>query len=141
MRLLYDRVWITPEVRAEVVERGRAAGKSEVGAIESLAASGFLEVREAPRRPPAGARLAAGELSTLGLAQSEGVRDVLIDERAGVGIARALELNPIRTTRVLVLLRRRRALTREQYQDHLRALSRLRYFMTAEVFEELLREP
>ena len=101
LRDLFGRIEISPQVREEVVDRGKGrAGAQEVSSAGYVvttpvkSAGRIAEIRE-------GYQIAAGEASTITLAEEMGADLVLMDDRQARAAARSIGLKVVGTLRVL----------------------------------------
>jgi len=140
VRGIYGGIRIPPAVFDEVIVRGREQGRPEIPSLERLLLDGFLTIAKPGGSLPILAGLHAGERDALSLSVAAKTNDVLVDDGPAVKAARALGLNPVRTSRLLVILRRSGKLTVEAYRTKLLALSGLGYYLSANVYEKLLQE-
>ncbi len=137
LQKIFQHIIIPQEVYVEVVERGQAMGKPEVKAIKDLADSGFIithSLAEAISLPS----LHQGEQKAIALCKKLKIATLLIDEKEGYEAAKILGLHPMRTTAILIRLLNKREITSKEYQQAILGLSESGYFLTAQVYQELI---
>lgn len=137
---LYDTLLVPRTVHREVVVAGKEKGAPDATTLEHAFARRVLRVtRDVPVPAEVPSSLDAGERAAIALALRRGC-DLLIDEREGYTLARALGLRPRRTTALLLEGVARGLWDARQFGALLRRLVSLGYFLTADLYEDLLRE-
>lgn len=135
----YGSVLVPSEVVDEVVVRGKELGRADAWAVEAALERKVLHAsttRTLPRDLPAS--LGRGERAVITLALREGC-DALIDDREAYVVCRALGARPRRTTALLLDGVARGAWSPERFEVLLARLSEEGYFLTADVFRELVQ--
>lgn len=129
---LFERVLLTPTVLAECEARpDRGEGREIRAALEA----GHITLL-APRVTLPVTNLDAGESSALALALEQGA-GVLMDDKAGRGVARQLSIAVIGTVGVLLLAKRKGLL--ENVRPQLEALIASGYFLGPGLIDHALR--
>lgn len=102
IRKLYPKVYISSEVKKEVVDIGKKLKKIDAPIIEKEISKGWIieyKVKESMDIP---IDIEIGEKTTLILAREKGIKSVLIDDKAGRAAARLLDLEPKGTLFILL---------------------------------------
>lgn len=129
---LFGQALLTPQVLAECEARH---DRDEGAAVRAAIRAGSLSL-QAPPTPLPGWGVDAGESSAIALALASGA-GVLMDDRAGRNVARALGLDVIGTAGLLVLAKRRGQIS--TVHGHLEFLVDSGYFLGTRVVAEVLR--
>ena len=100
---IFDKIIIAKEIYQEVIEKGEELHKGEVEIIKRLIDENFIIVKEtkAGIEMP---NLDLGEKCALSLCKELKINNLLIDEKEGFNAAIMLNLIPIRTTSILIIL-------------------------------------
>ncbi|MBI4176208.1 MAG: DUF3368 domain-containing protein [Candidatus Aenigmarchaeota archaeon] len=98
---LYREVFISQEVKREVVERGKKLGKRDAFIIEKAINEGWIKVSPA-RLINIPLELDPGEMETISLAKNLKIGEVLIDEAKGRIAAKLVGLVPRGTVYILL---------------------------------------
>ena len=101
---LFEAVFISPEVRAETVERARGYPNAET--VRAACEAGWMVVvppNDADQVTVLRAQLHAGEAETLVMADEQGVDAVLVDDLRARNFAMAMGLRVIGTAGILLL--------------------------------------
>lgn len=130
----------TPIVLAEV-RAGTALGHPEALSIEHAIRSKAILVRRVRQKAvPAEAGLHPGEVSVLSLALQRRVSEVIVDDRIAIRTAGLAGLRPISTPFLILRARREGALDVSAARGLLTRLLGHGYFLSAPLYERLLRE-
>ncbi|MGQ0796538.1 MAG: hypothetical protein ACT4OI_01545 [Methanobacteriota archaeon] len=132
----YAEVLIPPEVLSEI-ERGVAAGHTEALVVRRLVDAGHARVRKAGR-PRTEWNLDPGEAAVLALALRAKVDEVVIDDRAAIGVAKYLGLRPVSVPFLLLRERRAGRLSQEGFETALRHLLSSGYYLSPDLHNRLL---
>ncbi len=81
-----------------------------------------------------------GELDVLALAKQERINIVLVDDKRAFKAAEFLNLTPVRTTVILLKALERKIINYETFQKTLRKLIREGYWITADIYEDILEQ-
>ena len=133
---LFDEVWITPEIRDEVLPSRSFPGQSE---IADAIASGWIRVEAATGSDPPllNPGVDRGEASALVLAASRPGSLIVMDDRAGRAEAKSRGLAVIGTATVVGLARERGLV--ESARATLTAMAEAGYFIPDTVIEAVAR--
>lgn len=135
---IYDDVLVPRSVHREVVVQGKEGGWPDALAVERALARRVLHgVRDAPIPKDVPSTLDQGERAVLAVALRERC-EVLMDDHDGYVMARALGLRPRRTTSVLLEGVAAGLWDARGFERHLLRLSEGGYFITADVYAELV---
>lgn len=132
----YDEVLVPPEVLAEI-ERGLAAGHPEALEVKRLVEIRRLRVRRAGELRGEW-NLDPGEVAVLALARRAKVNEVIIDDRAAIGVAKYLGLRPVSVPYLLLRERRAGRLPQAEFEGALRRLLGAGYYLSAELHSRLI---
>lgn len=136
----YGTICIPEEVFNEVVVEGRKFRAQEIVEIEKAITEKrirVIPVEHISKQDMPGLHI--GEQNAIALCKQKKISSLLVDDREAVLVCRLLGITAIRTTRVLLELMKDKIIKREKYEKLLRKLSEEGYFMTAEVYGELLK--
>jgi predicted nucleic acid-binding protein len=143
LRKLFGSVWITDSTYSEVVEEGRALGKSGVSAIEQAIEEGWIRLAKLePQDQERAARLARsdsleeGDAKAIILAQKSG-RALITNDRLMIRSAKSLGVDCMWTTSLLLKAVKERAVTGKEALLILRRLAETGLHMRLEVYESL----
>ncbi|MBI4146939.1 hypothetical protein HY489_06415 [Candidatus Woesearchaeota archaeon] len=137
---LYTKIIIPTEVYEEVITIGKKEGFKEVVVLEQFVSSGFIKQRVVSKRGKDFKNLHEGERSALQLCLQEKIHQMLVDDKEAVECCRIMGIEPIRTTRILLMLLKKKLLNREQFKNGLVKLSNEGYFFTIDVYNYLLEQ-
>lgn len=133
----YKEILVPPEVVSEI-ERGLAAGHTEALEVRRLVESGRLRVRKA-RRLRVEWNLDPGETAALALARQARVDEVIMDDRAAIGIAKYLGLRPVSVPFLLLRERRAGRMSQTDFETALRRLLGAGYYLSPELHDRLIK--
>ncbi len=144
LKKLYRRVLIPPSVHDEVVVEGKRLRKAGVEEIEKATQSGWIKVIALTRSQLSEAEayrasggIGRGEAEALALARGRGL-PVILDDRYARGLAGTLGLEFMGTAAVLLEAHWRGLLSKRDFAESLRELSKVMW-LSPEVVAELLR--
>ena len=137
LKSLFKNIFITKEVFAEVVLKGKEQNKKEIASIEEAIEEKFIVVKSVMKKINM-LNLGEGELTSLSLCKELKIKNLLIDDNEGYAAANLIEVIPIRTTTLLIILLDKKLINFEEYKESLIRLSEKGYFLSAEVYEKLL---
>lgn len=132
----YEEALTTPEVVGEVLSETRPDAPEalrirrtlEAGTVKEVAARGRLE-RDFG--------LGRGETSLLVLAQQEGLDEIVVDDRAAIGVAKYLGLRVVSTPFLLLRERAAGRWSRKQFDQALDQLLAANYFLSPRLLERI----
>lgn len=137
LRELFGEVWMTDEIRREVLPLADFPGAALISeAIEG----GWIRVVQPPEdtRPPINPGVDAGEASAIALADSVPGSLIIMDDRAGRTEAKSRSLSVIGTAAVVGLARERGLLKSARHT--LIALTDAGYFIPETIIEAISRQ-
>ena len=132
----YDEILVPSEVLSEI-ERGLERVHSEALEVRRLVEKGRLRVRKAGR-PRAEWNLDPGEAAVLTLARQARVDEVIMDDRAAIGVAKYLGLRPVSVPFLLLRERRAGRLSQNEFEAALRRLLGTGYYLSPELHDRLI---
>jgi len=132
----YEEILVPPEVISEI-ERGLAAGHPEALEVRRLVEGGRLRVRKGGR-PRTEWNLDPGEAAVLALARRAKVDEVVVDDRAAIGIAKYLGLKPVSVPFLLLRERLAGRLTQGEFEAAIRRLVGTGYYLSRELQDRLV---
>ncbi|MFQ5816157.1 MAG: hypothetical protein ACE5G7_06640, partial [Candidatus Hydrothermarchaeaceae archaeon] len=106
--------------------------------IENLIRDGFIEIREVEKSPEIKS-LHVGEAKAIALCRELHLNTILIDDKEGYEFSKLLNLSPLRTTALLLKFYKEEFLGYEEFCDAVLKLSEEGYFLSAKVYEELIK--
>lgn len=132
----YEDVLVPPEVMSEI-ERGLEQGHVEALEVRKLVEGGRLRLRKAGRlRGEWG--LDRGETAVLAIALKEKVDEVVVDDRAAIGVAKYLGLRPVSVPFLLLRERRSGRMSQESFERALRQLLSAGYYLSPDLHQRLV---
>lgn len=134
---LFDNIYIPKEIFEEVVIKGKDLEKKEVMLIERLIEENFIIVKDVHSKVEI-PNLHYGEIKAIALCKELKINNLLIDEKEGFEAAFILDLNPLRTTALLLRMLKRKIINFNEYKESLLNLSESGFFLSAETYEKLL---
>ncbi|MEE9164558.1 MAG: hypothetical protein V3U17_07205 [Thermoplasmata archaeon] len=132
----YDEVLTTPEVVAEVALESRSDDPESLRIRRTLE-RGIVKMAEARGRLKRDFGLGRGETSILVLAQQEGLDEVVIDDRAAIGVAKYLGLRVVSTPFLLLRERVAGRWSQEQFDRVLNQLLAANYYLSPRLLERI----
>ena len=136
MQYLFDEIIISTGVYEEILE-GKKRGKNEVMIIEELIENKSIIVKK-PNSIIEIENLDIGEKESISLCKELNIKTILIDEEKGFNVSYMFDLNPIRTTNLLIILLDKSLINLSQYKELLRKLIESGYFLDALTYQKLL---
>lgn len=144
LKKLYRRVLVPPSVREEVVVEGKRLHKAGAEEIEKAIESGWVKVVALARSQVnkaeaymASGGIGRGEAEAIALARGRGL-PVIVDDRHARSLADTLGLEFVGTAAVLLEAHWRGFLSKREFAESLRELSKVTW-LSPEVVAELLR--
>jgi len=139
LKSVFGKVFVSEEVKVEVVDRGKALGEMDAFTVEKAINQGWIKVLKAdPLELPM--RLQPGEASTLSLARKLAISEVLVDEITARSVSRLLGLKPRGTIFVLLKSLELGALDLEGFLELLSRLTQCGFRLKEEVYLEAVRK-
>lgn len=140
LELLPKPVATTPTVLEEVYA-GDPAHHHEIDFVNILVEEERIIPTKPPEDEPEGLTgLHRGESTLLSMARSEGIRTVILDDKAAIQAAKLLQLEPISTPFLLLNECRLGNLTAESFKRALDNLIDNRYFLSPNLYHALLEK-
>ncbi len=139
LQKFFEKIYIPEAVYREVVIKGKELNKLEVIVIEKLMSEKFIIVEKTNPKLEI-KTLHIGELEAISLAQEKKIQNILIDDKEGVEVSKIVGLNPWRTTAILLGLLKLKVIKPDEFKSLLIDLSKSGYFISAEIFDYLIRE-
>lgn len=133
----YDEVLVPSRVMDEI-NRGLEGGHTEALEVRRLVERGRIKVRRI-KSPRGEWNLDPGEAAVLALALREKVDEVIVDDKAAIGVAKFLGLRPVSVPFLLLRERRLGGLTQESYAELLNRLLSEGYYLSSDLYVKLLQ--
>lgn len=137
LKKLFNGVIISTGVYEEILE-GKVNNENEILILDELIQKEFIIVKK-PNSIIEIENLDKGEKESISLCKELNVETILIDEEKGLNISYMFNLNPIRTTNLLIIFLDNSLINSSQYKDLLKRLIESGYFLDATTYEKLLR--
>jgi predicted nucleic acid-binding protein len=137
---LYSRVYISAEVKKEVVDKGKDLGESDALIIEKNIDDGWIEVYSVRADIDIPVRIDKGERTTLALAKKRKIPLVLIDDSAGRAAAELLGLNVRGTLYILLQSLKKKEFDYDTFLDILEKLIDNGFRLREEIYIRVLKE-
>src|SRR3990172_10799121 len=122
LRRFFDKIYIPHEVFAEVVTEGKKLNRKEIFLIENLIEEGFIDIGEVKKTPEIKS-LHEGEAKAIALCRELRLNTILIDDKEGYEFSKLLNLNPLRTTALLMKFYKENLLSYKEFCDAVLKLS------------------
>ena len=134
---LFSKIYISEEVKSEVIDKGKLLGKKDAYIIEKAIKDGWIIVaRGKPQEIPI--PLDKGEDSTIRLASQKKADFVLIDETRGRTAAKLIGLKPLGTAGVMLTAIKKKKINYEEFLSLLEKLLKEGFRLRHEVYIEIL---
>ncbi len=133
LKKIYKTILISEEVRQEVVDRGKQLGKKDAYIIEKAVQEGWI-LEEKTNKIKIPIELDTGEASTISLAKSKNVKEVLIDETSGRTAAKLVGLEPRGTVFVLLKSLEKKIINFEDFLYLMKRLTQEGFRLKEEVY-------
>ncbi len=137
LKHLFEEIIIPKEVYNEVIAKGKEKKKNEVLFIEEMIEDKFILIKE-PKSSLNIENLDKGEKECIALCKELGIKVILIDEKTGSNISYMLNLNPIRTTLILVASLDKKLINLARYKELLKTLPQEGYFIDSLTHQKLI---
>src|SRR3989344_3955670 len=134
---LFNKIIIPTGVYDEILE-GKKRGENEVAIIEEFVRNNFIIVKK-PNSIIEIENLDKGEKESISLCKELNIETILIDEEKGFNISQMFNLNPIRTTNLLIILLDKSLINLSKYKELLKKLIESGYFLDATTYEKLIK--
>ncbi|KPV65460.1 MAG: hypothetical protein AOA65_0159 [Candidatus Bathyarchaeota archaeon BA1] len=146
LRDVFAQVQIPPEVKVEVVDRGKAEGYSDAYVIEQALNEGWLILTplttEDTKESEALAQMTGidiGEAQAIILTKQKGEKLVFIDQSNARQVARHVGLTPRGTIFVILTATKRKLVTKEDAKQMLEALIEANFYVSAKIYGDTLK--
>ncbi len=140
LKKIFGKVVITPEVKQEVVDRGKALQKPDAFLIEREIEKGWIIVKESTEKVVIVFDIHPGEKSVIALAKSLSQKVVLMDEMMGRKAAQLSGLTPRGTVYVLLEALKKRHLTFDQFITILDTLANEGFRLREEIYTKAMEK-
>ena len=137
LKEVFEEIVISEGIYDEVIVKGKEKGENDILLIEEFIKEKFIIIKK-PRAVMEIDKLDRGEKESISLCKELKISTILIDERAGFSVAQMLNLIPIRTTSVFVILLDRKIINLNKYKELLKLLPEKGYFLDAQTYQKLL---
>ena len=136
LKKLFNMIIIEKEVYEEIITRGEL--NAEISIIRPLIEENFIIIKESVQiidMP----HLHKGERKSMSLCRELKIPVLLIDDEEGFNVAAMINLNPMRTTSVLIVLLDKKLISLNEYEESLKDLSESGYFLDASTYQKLIQ--
>lgn len=140
LRKLYPKVYISSEVKKEVVDIGKKLNKIDAPIIEKEMGKGWIIECKAKGAINIPVDIEIGEKTTLILARDMGIKSVLIDDKAGRAAARLLDLEPRGTLFILLKSLKNKEISFDTLIKILEGLIEKGFRLREEVYLRVIKE-
>jgi len=136
---IFGEVYISEEVKVEVVDKGKSLGKQDSYVVEKAIKEGWIKVLKAePVEIPI--KLHPGEIAVLSLAKRLGAEEVLVDEKPARFAAKLLNLKPRGTVFVLLKALKEGLIDFDEFIDTLSEMVKQGFRLKEEIVVETIKE-
>jgi len=143
---MFVHVEIPPEVKVEVVDRGKAKGYFDAYVIEQALNDGWLVLTplsgENAKKAETLAQMTGidvGEAETIMLAKQKDEKLVLTDQSGARQVARHVGLTPRGTIFIILTALRRKSVTKEEAKQMLDTLIEANFYISAKIYRDTLK--
>ncbi len=140
IRKLYPKVYISSEVKKEVVDIGKKLKKIDAPVIEKEINKGWIIECKVKGSMDIPIDIEIGEKTTLILAREKSIKSVLIDDKAGRAAARLLDLEPKGTLFILLKSLKNKEIGFDTLIKILEGLIEKGFRLREEVYLRVIRE-
>lgn len=137
LKKLFEEIIIPREIYEEIIIEGKKHEKNDILSIEKLIEEKFITIKEFESNLEID-NLDRGEKACIALCKQFDINTILIDEKEGSNVALLFNLNPIRTTSILLILLDKKLIEFNKYKELLKKLLESGYFLDALTYEKLL---
>lgn len=135
LKKIFEKIIIPKTIYEEVIERGK--DNSEVPIIKKLIEEKFIIIKESKTKIEM-PNLHEGEKEALSLCKELKIENILIDEKEGFNISLMLNLTPIRTSSIFMILLDKKMIKLREYEESLKGLSESGYFLDLATYKKLI---
>jgi predicted nucleic acid-binding protein len=139
LKTVFRHVFITEEVKVEVVDKGKLLGEKDAYVIENAISEGWIKVL-ATELVEIPIMLDKGEEAALSLAKKQKLNIVLVDEDLARSAAKLLGLTPRGTLSVLLEALKRKEIKFDEFLEILEDLINQGFRLREEVYVETVKE-
>ncbi len=140
LKILFQEVLTTPEVKKEVVDKGKEMQQQDAYLIEKEIEVGWIKIKATTTNCLSNLELDAGEKSVLCLAQELNAKVVLIDERSARTAAKLLGLRPRGTISILLESVKKKIVTFDEFLALLNKLTQEGFRLSEEVYTDAIEK-
>lgn len=137
---------VTPEVKTEVVDRGKAERYSDAYVVEEALNERWLKEHKLTQENSRKAKtlmemtgIDLGEAQVIFLAKQKGEKEVLIDQSNVRRVAKHLGLHPRGTIFVILSATRKNLITKDDAKEILARLIDANFYLSAKTYHEALK--
>ena len=139
LKKVFGQVFITEDVKIEVVDRGKQLGEKDAYVVEKAIGEGWLKVLSVDIVEVL-IKLDKGEEATLSLAKKLGLKVVLVDEAPARAAARLMGLTPRGTVFVFLKALEKNEIDLDEFLEALDKLIGQGFRLKEEVYVEAVKE-
>lgn len=143
---LFGQVLVPPEVKVEVVDRGKAKGYSDAFAVEQALSEGWLVLTpltaENSEKTEALAEITGidvGEAEVIMLAKQKGEKLVLVDQSNARQVARNFGLMPRGTIFIILTATKKDLVAKANAKQMLETLIEVNFYISAKIYRDALK--
>jgi len=140
LKIIYNEVYISEEVKKEVVDEGKRLKKLDANLVEKEINEGRIIVKKVSSLIEIPIELDKGEVSTITLAKKLKIKEVLIDEALARAAAMMLELIPRGTLFVLLEALKLKKIDFDEFLKVLDNLLKEGFRLREEVYLKVIKE-
>ena len=135
---LYENVYTTNLVMEEI-ERGLEKGYQKALSIKKLTDEGFIVVKKTKSKKK-GFGLHSGELSVIELAKKMKVKELIVDDRKAIQVAKYFGLKVVSTPFLLLLNLKAKSIDYPEFEDAIDGLIGFGYFISPNLYVKILEK-
>ncbi len=140
LKIIYNEVFISEEVKKEVVDEGKRLKKLDANLVEKEINEGRIKVKKVSSLIEVPIELDKGEASTITLAKKLGIKEVLIDEDSARTAAKMLGLIPRGTLFILLKALKLNKIDFDEFLKVLDDLLKEGFRLREEVYLKVIKE-
>lgn len=137
LKKLFSNVYISAEVKAEIIDKGKLIGKKDAYVIEQAVKDGWIVVKKA-RIQEIPIPLHEGESSVICLALQTKADFVLMDESQGRTAAKLMGLKPLGTAGILLLALEKKKISYEEFLSVFENLIKEGFRLRNDIYAEII---
>ena len=134
----YDKIFTTSQV-IEELEKGLNKGYQEALPIKKLIEEGFIVVKKTKTKK-GGFGLHPGELSVIDLAKKMKVKEIIVDDRKAISVAKYFGLKVVSTTFLFLRNLKAGRIDYSEFENAFEGLMGFGYFISPDLYVKIVKK-